>query len=175
MSLSRKEFLTRGVLSLRELLVPPRSPECRDEGRQFVRPPGCILERVGECGECDLCRNACPEQVITLPADVEGPVMDFSSGGCSFCYLCSGACPSGVLASSLEGEQSRLGLATPTTGCLAAGGCFTCSERCPQEAIKVSWGSGITVDRERCIGCGSCESSCPVRPAAIRVEPVAVL
>jgi ferredoxin-type protein NapF len=172
-NLSRKEFLTRGLLSLREILLP-RDPEVRVEHGELVRPPGSVPERIGECGECDLCLKVCPEKVITRPTDVRGPVMNFSNGRCRFCYLCTDACPSGVLTPPLEGEQFRLGIASLTTGCLAPGGCFTCSERCPQEAIQVSWGSGVRIDRELCIGCGNCESSCPVRPAAIQVAPITV-
>ncbi len=172
MTLSRKDFLTQGLFSLGKMLLPP-VPDTRGEQSRFVRPPGFLPERLGECGDCDLCLKVCPEEVITRRPEMTGPVMDFSLGGCSFCSLCVTACPSGVLTLPVEGEQSPLGVARLKTDCLSGGGCFTCSERCPREAIQITWGSGVRVDEELCIGCGNCEGCCPVQPAAIRVEAIA--
>ena len=104
--------------------------------------------------------------------EAAGPVMEFNSGGCRFCYLCIGACPNGVLTFPGEECQPRLGRARTVAGCIASGGCFTCSEQCPEGAIEVAWGSGVRIDPERCTGCGTCESCCPVQPPAIRVKPL---
>ena len=172
MSLSRKEFLTQGVFSLGKMLLPPQEPRKGTEARRLIRPPGFIPEKVGECGSCDQCRTACPEEVITRLKEAAGPVMEFNSGGCRFCYLCIGACPNGVLTFPGEECQPRLGQARTAGGCIASGGCFTCSERCPEGAIEIAWGSGVRIDPERCTGCGICESCCPVHPKAIRVEPL---
>jgi len=173
MSLSRKEFLTQGVFSLGKMLLPAREPLQRAETRLLIRPPGFITEKVGDCGTCNRCRDACPEGVIDRPNDIVGPVLDFSSGGCRFCCRCIGCCPNGVLAfPPVEGVRPTLGQARTAAGCIASGGCFSCSERCPEGAIEIAWGSGVRVDPERCTGCGTCESCCPVQPAAIRVESV---
>jgi NAD-dependent dihydropyrimidine dehydrogenase PreA subunit len=57
--------------------------------------------------------------------------------------------------------------------CLAQrGGCFSCLESCPQEAIALGLGSGVRIDEERCTGCGSCVAICPVTPKALAVTPV---
>ncbi len=173
MSHSRKEFLTQGLFSLGKMLLTSREPKGQADSPHVIRPPGFIPEKAGGCGECTLCEKACPEKVIARPPDITGPVMDFSARGCSVCTLCIAACPTGVLAYPVDEKPLRLGLAWMKTGCLAAGGCFTCSEQCPQGAIRVSWGSEVMVDRESCIGCGRCESCCPVIPGAIRVEPMA--
>ncbi len=170
MSLSRKEFLTQGIFSLGKMILPVQGTWNQAGRRRVIRPPGLITEKLEACGTCEQCRAACPEGIIARPGDTDGPVLDFSSGGCRFCYLCIGACPNGVLAFPVEGEQLRLGVARPGDGCLAGGGCFTCSERCPEGAIDIAWGQGVSVDPERCTGCGTCESCCPVQPAAIRVE-----
>ena len=52
--------------------------------------------------------------------------------------------------------------------CLARNcGCFSCIEKCEQEAIVVVMGEGIRIDTARCIGCGNCLYVCPVTPKAI--------
>lgn len=171
MTLSRKEFLRRGLFSLGELLyTSPRAAPDHTE-RHPVRPPGMQPGRGTECGECDRCVQACPEGIVRRPDGQGGPVLDFAETGCRFCYLCIGSCPSGVLSFPVEGEQPRLGQARLNEGCIA-GGCFTCSERCPYGAVTIAWGAGVTIDAERCTGCGTCESSCPVRPTAIMVMPL---
>jgi Pyruvate/2-oxoacid:ferredoxin oxidoreductase delta subunit len=57
--------------------------------------------------------------------------------------------------------------------CLAQrGGCFSCLESCPEEAIALELGSGVRIDPERCTGCGSCVAICPVTPKALAITPV---
>ncbi len=52
--------------------------------------------------------------------------------------------------------------------CLARScGCFTCSDRCDNQAILVIPGVGIRVDESFCTGCGTCEYVCPVTPKAV--------
>jgi ferredoxin len=52
--------------------------------------------------------------------------------------------------------------------CLAKGcGCFSCVERCENEAIKLIPGTGISIDEALCTGCGTCEYICPVEPKAV--------
>ena len=64
-------------------------------------------------------------------------------------------------------------VATPRNRfCLAKGcGCFTCLERCAQGAIQLAPGEGVKVDPALCVGCGTCESLCPVAPTAISLLP----
>lgn len=52
--------------------------------------------------------------------------------------------------------------------CLARNcGCFSCVEKCEQQAIVVVMGEGIRIDASRCTGCGDCLFICPVTPKAI--------
>ena len=46
-------------------------------------------------------------------------------------------------------------------------GCGTCVAICPVEAISFVDGKA-KIDRNKCIHCGSCEASCPVR--AIKLD-----
>lgn len=47
------------------------------------------------------------------------------------------------------------------------GGCFSCSESCPQGAIEMEAGTGILVDNDKCDSCGICVEICPVEPKAL--------
>lgn len=52
--------------------------------------------------------------------------------------------------------------------CLASrGGCFSCLDGCPHEAISITAGVGIVVDPGRCDGCGKCIQICPIEPKPI--------
>ena len=53
--------------------------------------------------------------------------------------------------------------------------CGACSEHCPTQAVHmIDYKNGLTIPEvtaDLCIGCGACESICPVRPyQAIYVE-----
>jgi len=170
MSLSRKEFLKHGLFSLGELLITQERAPAKEE--RTLRPPGMQAGRESECGNCEMCVAACPEGIVRRLDGCNGPVIDLAFGSCRFCYFCIGACPREVLVFPGEGKRPRLGIARTGAGCLAGGGCFTCSERCPEGALELVWGTGISIDPDRCVGCGTCESCCPVQPKAIRVEPL---
>lgn len=45
----------------------------------------------------------------------------------------------------------------------AVGGCDACQVACPHQAITVEdrYGAGITIDPEKCTGCGLCVQACP--------------
>lgn len=54
--------------------------------------------------------------------------------------------------------------------CLASrGGCFSCLDSCPLEAISITAGVGIVVDNDLCDGCGECIKICPIEPKPIRL------
>ena len=55
--------------------------------------------------------------------------------------------------------------------CLAQrGGCFSCIDHCPQQAISIRLGVGIGIDAEKCEGCGECVGFCPVEPKVIALS-----
>lgn len=112
MTLDRKTFLKKGILSLGEMFLHPGRLVAEPEEKEPIRPSGSA------------------------------------------------------------GETVRPGLAVPDNRqCLAQrGGCFTCLEQCPGEAIAIEPGTGIRVDPEKCDSCGLCEHVCPLSPAAIRVN-----
>ena len=162
--------------------------------RKPIMPPGAknINHFNAHCTACQLCVTKCPMQVLkpaTLEYGISGitqPHLTFSTHiFCSYdCNICSSVCPTGAL-KRLPVEDKKLtqiGVAkfrknmcvvhTDETDCGA------CSEHCPTQAVHmIPYKNGLTipeVTEDLCIGCGGCESICPVRPyQAIYVEGVA--
>lgn len=52
------------------------------------------------------------------------------------------------------------------------GGCFSCLDRCPREAIDMIAGVGIVVKTELCTSCGECIDVCPLEPKPITLKRV---
>ena len=66
--------------------------------------------------------------------------------------------------------DAALAVRVDNNRCLAQrGGCFTCLEHCPAEALWIEAGIGIGVDPLRCTGCGVCADVCPLEPKAINL------
>jgi ferredoxin len=114
-----------------------------------------------------------------------------SLGYCDYeCNLCSQVCPTHAIRQIEvpEKQKIKIGLAyIDRNRCLPwayAKTCIVCEEHCPTPK-KAIWfeevevrniqGEKLTVkqprvDPELCIGCGICETKCPVKaPAAVRV------
>jgi ferredoxin len=117
---------------------------------------------------------------------VWSPVMVPRIGYCEYnCSLCGQVCPTGAIKKLPLEEKTkvRIGLAEVNrTRCLpwiGASECIVCEEHCPtpEKAIKLRTEEleGKTfkkpyVDENLCIGCGVCETKCPlIDKAAINV------
>jgi len=159
--------------------------------RKPIMPPGAqnINHFNAHCTGCQLCVTKCPMQVLkpaSLQYGISGitqPHLVFSTHiFCTYdCNICSSVCPTDAL-KPVAMEQKKLtqiGVAklridmceviTHETDCGA------CSEHCPTQAVHmIPYKNGLTkpeVTEDLCIGCGGCESICPVRPyQAIYVE-----
>ena len=148
-----------------------------------VTPPGSVsLKRFREkCTGCHICVVRCPTQVLR-PAGFEfgleyllRPHCAFVSSYCNYdCKVCSEVCPSHAI--SLESVEDKhttqVGIATFNKNrCVVntnGTDCGACAEHCPTTAVHmVPYIGTLTipqVEPELCIGCGGCESICPVRP-----------
>ncbi|MCK4304333.1 MAG: 4Fe-4S binding protein [Candidatus Eisenbacteria sp.] len=165
----------------------------------LIRPPGALGERefLQRCVRCGECMKVCLTgglQPTLLEAGLEGlwsPRLVPRMGYCEYnCTLCGQVCPTGAIRRLVPEEKKkiRIGLAIiDTTRCLPyafQSNCIVCEEHCPTpkkaiwfEEVEVVTQTGERkrvkqphVNIELCIGCGICETKCPVRDLpAIRV------
>src|SRR3990170_4717498 len=163
---------------------------------KLLRPPGSLEEKefLKRCVKCGECMKVCITnglQPTLLEAGLEGiwsPQLIPGIGYCEYrCTLCGQVCPTGAIQRlPLEEKmKTKIGLAMIDKGrCLPwAHGrpCIVCEEVCPTPK-KAIWFEDVAardrqgrqvrvkqphVDLELCIGCGICETKCPVlgRPA----------
>jgi polyferredoxin len=180
--MSRREALSGAAVGLAWLVVSPlaqMAPQAK-----VLRPPGALPE--GEflctCIACQECVRVCPSGGLRpafLEAGLAGigtPRLVPRQGGCSLnpsCPdLCAQVCPVGALR-RVSPKELKLGLAVVDAGrCLAwdqGVKCLVCVEACLAQAA-VAYKGRVTVDPQKCTGCGRCESGCPVAGSAIRVK-----
>ncbi len=164
--------------------------------RSVIRPPAALEENefINRCIRCGNCMKVCPTnglQPVSFQSGIEGvwtPQLIPEIGYCEYnCTLCGRTCPTGAIRSvSMEAKHdTRLGLAAVDRSiCIAWAEnkqCVVCEEHCPvaDKAIKLKKdivdGREVLkplVDGDLCVGCGTCQNKCPVRPVrAIRVTP----
>ena len=148
-----------------------------------VTPPGSLnIERFKDlCTGCHLCVVQCPTQILK-PAGLQygfgymlKPYMSFDSKYCNYsCIVCSQVCPTDAIKpiSVEEKKVSQIGIAEFYLDlCVVKtdnNDCGACSEHCPTQAVHmVPYEGTLTIPKVEpnlCVGCGGCESICPVRP-----------
>lgn len=158
---------------------------------QLIRPPGSLEEKefLKKCVKCGECMKVCITnglQPTLLEAGLEGiwsPVLVPRIGYCEYrCTLCGQVCPTGAIRKLEQKEKAKISIGTAMIDkgrCLPyahATPCIVCEEVCPtpkkaiwfeKSLVKDRDGREITVqqprvDLELCIGCGICETKCPV-------------
>ena len=163
------------------------TPALNPAGKKgVIRPPGARPEDrfIRTCIICQECIRICPTGGLKptfLQSGLAGigtPRLVPRQGGCSLnpsCpQLCAKVCPVGALI-PIKPEECKLGLAKVEHSlCLAwdqGVKCLVCVEACQTRAAQIYFGR-VTVDPQKCSGCGRCENSCPVVGSAIRVYPL---
>ncbi|MDR2041133.1 MAG: 4Fe-4S binding protein [Tannerella sp.] len=194
---SRRTFLVTGValastlpLAVLKAQQEKRGKESNDLLSRPVTPPGSLnlTHFKDKCTACHLCVTKCPSHVLR-PAGLEygfnyllKPYMAYIDSYCNYeCVICSEICPTHALRPLTveEKKTAQIGIARFFIDlCIVhteENDCGACSEHCPTQAVHmVPYKGTLTipqVEPELCIGCGGCESICPVRPVrAILVE-----
>ena len=181
--LSRRQFLQGvGAVAAGLAVVPLTSLERRPAP---LRPPGALPEAqfMDVCIACQECVRVCPTHGLqaaflqTGLSRIGMPVLVPRLGACalgvSCSQLCQQVCPVKAI---LPVSQRDLKLGTAHvdhTLCLAwdqGVKCLVCVEACQYKAATPYQGR-VIVDPNKCVGCGFCESGCPVPGSAIHVFP----
>ncbi|MDR1861403.1 MAG: 4Fe-4S binding protein [Bacteroidales bacterium] len=186
--LSRRTFVAASIAATATLpaagRILPAPAEPHSSKLTPITPPGSMALKhfTAHCTGCQLCVTHCPQQILK-PAGLQFGVnylfkphlVFFETAFCNYeCNKCSEICPNGAIEKiSIEQKQTtQIGIArferelcvviTEGTDCGA------CSEHCPTQAVRMETYKDTLrlpkVYAELCVGCGGCESICPVTP-----------
>jgi len=196
--MTRRRLLTAGAFGLGWAAMAKTDLGVRRHGdvsgdlkmasAQLIRPPNARPEDefAAACIRCSECMKVCPTnglQPALAEAGLEGiwtPVLVPRIGPCTQeCQLCGEVCPTRAIQPFRIADKPYIYLGTAMINrstCLVWARdrrCQVCDEACSYNAIYWKTSDGIRrpyVDDYICVGCGLCESACPIQPeAAIRV------
>ncbi len=183
-ALSRRRFLQSMVAMAGGLAITPFTHIREDPAP--LRPPGALPEAkfLDLCIACQECIRVCPThglQAAFLQAGLTRlgtPVLLPRLGACSLSVSCDHLCQQVCSVSAiLPVDQKKFKIGTARvdhSSCLAwdqGAKCLVCVEACRFQAAIPHQGK-VVIDAAKCVGCGSCESGCPVPGSAVHVYPL---
>ncbi|MDR1486292.1 MAG: 4Fe-4S dicluster domain-containing protein [Planctomycetaceae bacterium] len=159
----------------------------------LILPPGAgdLRNFQSKCTSCHLCVSKCPSRVLqpsirrrageSNNGGIRGliqPSLKFDHHYCNRnCTVCGDVCPTTAIRKVAAADRELLKIGTVEfliDNCIVhtqETSCGACQEHCSNGAIQmVPYGDpnkNLTIPEihaEFCIGCGGCESICPVRP-----------
>ena len=173
------------VVPLFRISTSSRAPE------RLIRPPGALPEPrfLAACVKCGECMKVCPTNALQPalhqagPEGLWTPVVVPRIGYCEYyCSLCTQVCPTGALKELTVREKTKVRIGSAwikKDRCIpyALGeSCRVCEEQCPTKPNAITlvetelmmpdgtWAPTEVpvVNLDVCIGCGICETKCPV-------------
>jgi polyferredoxin len=182
-SKSRRSFITTSAALAGSIPLVALAGNDPKESPDPVTPPGSLsIERFKDlCTGCHICVVQCPTHVLH-PAGLKygldyllKPYMSYENSYCNYsCTVCSDVCPMDAIKPvSVEDKKViQIGIANFYKEICVVytdeNDCGACSEHCPSQAVHmVPYKDTLTIpqiEAELCVGCGGCESICPVRP-----------
>lgn len=174
---------TVAVFGLSSAFVERPSDSIPNYEPNILRPPGALKEKdfLSACIRCNLCQDACPDNVIRLatsidPVQKDTPFILPTSKGCRLCLDCTKVCPTGALRPVETMDLVKMGVAVvDKRTCVSHNGtgvCGACHTACPlkNKAIVQGLRNAPEVIDDACVGCGLCEEACIIKGTkAIRV------
>lgn len=185
---SRREFLrsafhpVKSTLNITKTSLASYQPDeeiLQTIPRIWIRPPGAIAETLfrKNCNLCVECLAVCPKSAIIVYKEAtdgtQYPFINLHIQACEMCsdFPCIKACQTGALQ-----LQSMVKIGTARINCFLCNQykvdkqCTHCRDACPTPEIFTVKENAISLDEEKCTGCGICLKSCPV-DYAINIDP----
>lgn len=143
----------------------------------YPRPPWSLENNafLALCTQCGECIDQCPMRVLG-PSDesdemLKGrPVLDLSHGYCDFCGQCAEVCQTGAIDRNKGLRRQAMPMLTGRCQVELGLYCNLCEEGCPESAITFTQNNKLTIDTERCSGCGKCALDCYSRVLVMKKD-----
>jgi len=190
-NLSRRRLIFTSLFAVIAVPFFRFSPASKRASPKLIRPPGSLPEEkfLQKCVRCGECMKACPTNALQPalseagPEGIWTPVLVPTIGYCEYyCSLCSQVCPTGAIKELTIEEKLQVTIGTAWVDknrCIPyflGTPCIVCEEHCPTspKAIKlvktevkqpdesILTPAGPVINLDLCIGCGICETKCPV-------------
>ena len=134
--------------------------------RSVGRPPYAVDEDIFKrvCNGCGKCETACPNGIIQIVSGLAE--LDVTYTPCDMCGLCQKSCQTLALADKGSGTGLTARISGTCDNLMSY--CDNCEEACQYDALIWKNDEIPSINIDKCIGCGSCISSCFI--GAIWVE-----